>query len=313
MIPFKKEFEFVYGEPHAVSPLIRRVVARNPGRFTGPGTGTLVIGHGRVAVVDPGPDDAAHLEALVSALGEERVSHVLVTHQHNDHSPLGRRLADRYGALLCGGRGICTDEHGGAVRAEAADDGRFDPDIELTDGWRAEGPGWTLEAIHTPGHTPQHFCYALKEENALLCGDHLMAWSTSIVSPPDGRMGDYLNSLARIRSMRFETLLPTHGPVIDNPGPFVDAYIAHREAREQAILDQISTGVGSAREIVTALYADVDRALHPAAMHSVWAHLIHLVEQGKVAAIPAPAIDAHYVTALETEAPAARSRRAAPA
>lgn len=295
MIPFHKEFAFAYGEAHIVSPLIRRLVAPNAGRFTGPGTGTFIIGRGRVAVIDPGPDNADHFAALQSELHDETVTHVLVTHQHIDHSPLGRKLADRYGALLCGRRGLSTDEHGSAVREEAGDDDWFWPDIELEDGWCARGPGWTVRAVHTPGHTSKHYCFALDEENALFCGDHVMAWSTSIVSPPDGCMRDYLTSLERVRAMGFARLLPTHGAHIDNPAAFIEVYIAHRKAREAAILEQVSRGVASAREIVAVLYAEIDRALHPAAMHSVWAHLIHLVEQGKIAALPAPRIDARYV------------------
>ena len=206
----------------------------------------------------------------------------------------GRRLADAHGALLCGSVGVTTDEHGGAVREEAGDDDYFAPDVELHDNWRAQGENWTLRALHTPGHTATHYCFALEEENALFCGDHVMAWSTSIVSPPDGCMKDYLASLERVHAMSFARLLPTHGAHIDNPGAFIEAYVAHRKAREAAILAQVSRGVASVREIVAALYADVDRALHPAAMHSVWAHLIHLAEQGIVAADPAPTLDAHY-------------------
>lgn len=294
MIPFRQDFVFEYGKVHAVSPLVRRVVAHNAGRFTGPGTGTLIVGHGTVAIVDPGPDRDDHFEALRAALTGEHVSHVLVTHQHIDHSPLGRRLADAYGALLCGSVGAATDEHGGAVREEAGDDDWFAPDVELYDNWRAHGENWTLRAVHTPGHTATHYCFAVEEENTLLCGDHIMAWSTSIVSPPHGHMGDYLTSLAYTRDANFDRLVPTHGVHIDEPGPFIEAYIAHRVRRERDIAAAIANGMSRAREIVEALYGDVDRALHPAAMHSVWAHLIHLVEQGLIVANPAPTLDARY-------------------
>lgn len=294
MIPFCKDFVFEYAKAHAVSPLIRRVVARNGGRFTGPGTGTLIIGKGIVAVVDPGPDRDDHFEAVQAALAGEHVSHVLVTHQHIDHSPLGRRLADAYGALLCGSVGIATDEHGGVVREEAGDDDWFAPDVELYDNWRAQGETWTLRAVHTPGHTATHYCFAVEEENTLLCGDHIMAWSTSIVSPPHGHMGDYLASLARTRAASFDRLIPTHGADIPDPGPFIEAYIAHRRRRERDIAAAVASGMSRARDIVEALYGDVDRALHPAAMHSVWAHLIHLVEQGLIEADPAPTLEAHY-------------------
>lgn len=294
MIPFRKNFVFEYEKPQVVSPLIRRVIARNGGRFTGPGTGTLIIGHGIVAVVDPGPDRDDHFEALQAALAGERVSHVLVTHQHIDHSPLGRRLADAYGALLCGSAGVATDEHGGAVREEAGDDDRFCPDVELRDNWAAQGENWTLRAVHTPGHTATHYCFAVEEENTLLCGDHIMAWSTSIVSPPHGHMGDYLTSLARTRDANFNRLIPTHGADIVDPGSYIEAYIAHRLRRERDILYLVRAGVSQTKGIVQVLYADIDRALHPAAMHSVWAHLIHLTEQGSVVASPAPLLEAHY-------------------
>lgn len=297
MIPFQKEFAFTYGEAHTVSPLVRRVVARNPGRFTGPGTGTLIVGHSEVAVIDPGPNVDAHFDALQLALKDERISYVLVTHEHMDHSPLGRRLADAHGAILCGRRAPTTDEHGGSVREEAGDDLVFAPDVQLQDGMRIRGPGWTLRALYTPGHTSEHFCFELEEEKALLCGDHVMAWSTSIVSPPHGSMRDYLASLARVRDLGFVRLLPTHGAAIEDPAPFLDAYIAHRTMREAAIVAQIERGVARTRDIVTALYADIDSALHPAAMHSVWAHLIHLEQQGRIVADPSPQIDARYAMA----------------
>jgi len=301
MIPFQKAFEFAYGEGRSVSPLIRRVVARNAGRFTGPGTGTFIVGRGSVAVIDPGPPRDDHFEALLAALEGETVSHVLVTHQHIDHSSLGRRLADHFGATLCGRSGDTGDEHESGVREEAGDDAWFSPDLELNEGWRATGPGWSLRAVHTPGHTSGHFCFALEEENALFCGDHVMAWSTSVVSPPDGSMGDYLRSLARIRAEGYARLLPTHGAHIDAPDAFITAYIAHRQARERAILAEVTTSARSVREIVSSLYADVDRRLHPAAMHSAWAHLIHLVEQGRIVARPAPTIDARYVAVAVPE------------
>jgi glyoxylase-like metal-dependent hydrolase (beta-lactamase superfamily II) len=297
MIPFQKTFEFEYGKSHRVSPLIRRVVARNAGRFTGPGTGTFIVGLGRVAIIDPGPAREDHFQALVEAVAGEEVSHVLVTHQHIDHSALGRRLAEHFGAMLCGRNGVAGDEDDGGVREEAGDDTWFTPDLELAEDWRAHGPGWTLRALHTPGHTSGHFCFALEEENALFCGDHVMAWSTSVVSPPDGRMGDYLSHLRRIRDLNFRRLLPTHGPHIDAPHAFIEAYLAHREAREQAIIAQVRDRAASVRSIVAVLYAEVDRALHPAAMHSVLAHLIHLVERGEVVATPAPTIEAHYMLA----------------
>lgn len=287
MIPFIRNFDVEYGVARQISPRLRRIVARNPGPFTWTGTGSLIVGQGQVCVVDPGPDDQEHFAALLRALKGETVTHVLVTHHHIDHSPLGRRLADHFGAQLCGRAGTITAEDGGAIRLEAGDDLDFRPDVEIEDGWTASGPGWTLKALHTPGHTSNHVCYELAEERALLCGDHVMAWSTSIVSPPEGHMGQYVRSLERIRSLDFRVLYPTHGPQIDAPRDFIGAYIAHRKAREAEILSLLSHTPTTIPSLVANLYRDVERRLHPAATHMVLAHLIDLTERGIVRAAPA--------------------------
>ena len=281
-IPFKREFDFEYGRCDTLSPLIRRVVASNPGPFTFTGTGVYIVGHGTVAMIDPGPLDAAHEAALDQALEGERVSHVLVTHHHLDHSPLAARMASRHRCKTYGRRARPTPPAGSETRMEAGDDDSFAPDVELKDGDVLTGPGWTLEALHTPGHTSNHLCFALKEENTLFSGDHVMAWSTSVVSPPDGHMGDYISQLERIRARGFGRIWPTHGPAIDEPEAFLDAYIEHRRARERQILSQIEAGRTTIREMVSSMYADVDKRLHPAAAHSVLAHIIHLVEQGRI-------------------------------
>ncbi|WP_270374639.1 MULTISPECIES: MBL fold metallo-hydrolase [Marinicauda] len=281
-IPFKREFDFEYGRCDTLSPLIRRVVASNPGPFTFTGTGVYIVGHGTVAMIDPGPLDAAHEAALDQALEGERVSHVLVTHHHLDHSPLAARMASRHGCKTYGRRPRPTPPAGSETRMEAGDDDSFAPDVELKDGDVLTGPGWTLEALHTPGHTSNHLCFALKEENTLFSGDHVMAWSTSVVSPPDGHMGDYISQLERIRARGFGRIWPTHGPAIDEPEAFLDAYIEHRRARERQILSQIEAGRTTIREMVSSMYADVDKRLHPAAAHSVLAHIIHLFEQGRI-------------------------------
>lgn len=281
-IPFVKELEFEYGRCDTLSPLIRRVVAPNPGPFTYTGTGVYIIGHGQVAVIDPGPVDPAHIEAIDAALDGETVTHVFVTHHHLDHSPLAHPLAQKHGAKVYGFGPQIRPPAGGEVRLEAGDDVGFQPDIQVADGEVFQGQGWSIEALHTPGHTSNHVCYALKEENTLFCGDHVMAWSTSVISPPDGHMGSYLKQLARIRDRDFGILWPTHGPAIREPRPFIQAYIEHREAREAQILEQIAAGRENVRDMVEAMYADVDKRLHPAAAHSVLAHLIHLVETGRV-------------------------------
>lgn len=281
-IPFVRDFEFDYGQAAEVSPLVRRVVAPNPGAFTFTGTGVYIIGHGDVAVIDPGPDMAEHFEALKRALDGERVTHVLVTHSHMDHSPLAHPLAKWAGCkVYAGGPAIPTE---GDIRMEAGDDLSFKPDVEISDGQVFEGPGWTIEAIATPGHTSHHFAYALREEKACFTGDHIMGWSTTVISPPDGNMGDYMRSLERIRDGGFQTLWPTHGPpVTKDPSGFVQAYIDHRKKREAAILKRLEAGDTSIPQMVSTIYAEVDKKLHPAACHSVLGHMIHLVEQGKVA------------------------------
>lgn len=281
-IPFLRDLEFRYGEAAQASPLVRRVIAENPGPFTYLGTGVYIIGRGEVAVIDPGPHNDAHFDALKRALEGERVTHVLVTHSHMDHSPLAHPLAKWAGCKVhAGGAAIATESE---VRLEAGDDLRFAPDLLVRDGELFRGPGWTIEAIATPGHTSNHFCYALREENALFSGDHVMGWSTTVISPPDGHMGDYFASLRKVRARNFNTIWPTHGPPIREVAPFLDAYISHRLSREQAILDRLRAGDRMIPDMVKVIYRDVDKRLHPAACHSVLAHVIHLVETGRVQA-----------------------------
>ena len=294
MIPFIRDFAFEYGTPHRVSPLVHRVVARNPGRFTWTGTGTLIVGTDEVAVIDPGPDRDDHLAALDQAIDGRPVSCVLVTHNHLDHSALARRLADRHHAPLCGRRGLSVANDRGEAREEAGDDADFRPDLDLFDGWRAKGAGWTITALHTPGHTAEHFCFALEEERTLFCGDHVMGWSTSVVSPPDGHMGSYLASLARVRAMAFSRLVPTHGPAIDAPAAFIDAYVEHRLQRRDDIVAQLRSGTQSVRGLVDRLYTGLTPALRPAAALSVWAHLIQLVEEGVATASSPVDLTSHY-------------------
>lgn len=282
-IPFVRDFDFEYGRCDTLSPLIRRVVAPNPGPFTFTGTGVYIIGHGSVAVIDPGPVDPNHIAALDAALEGETVSHVFVTHHHLDHSPLAHPLAEKHGAKVYGFGPQQTAPAGGEVRLEAGDDVGFQPDIQIIDGQVFQGEGWSLQALHTPGHTSNHVCYALLEENTLFSGDHVMAWSTSVISPPDGHMGDYLYQLGRMRDRDFDRLWPTHGPAIEAPSTFIQAYIDHRLAREDQVLACLAEGHTTIREMVEVMYVDVDKRLHPAAAHSVLAHVIHLVELGKVA------------------------------
>lgn len=294
MIPFVRGLEFEYGRCDPVSPLIRRVIARNPGPFTYTGTGVYIVGRGEVAVIDPGPDLAEHFDALKAALAGERVTHVLVTHHHLDHSPLAHPLARAFGAKVYGLPAPADHGEAASPGLEEGADGRFRPDVALADGDLLSGPGWTLEAIMTPGHTSNHVCFALKEENALFSGDHIMGWSTTVITPPDGDMGDYFASLEKVRSRGFEILWPTHGAPVRAVSPFIDAYVAHRRAREAQILEALRAGFTTIKAMVPSLYATVDPRLHPAAAHSVFAHMIQLVREGRVVTPGEPGLDSEY-------------------
>jgi glyoxylase-like metal-dependent hydrolase (beta-lactamase superfamily II) len=294
MIPYVREIDIDYGRCDQVSPLIRRVTARNPGPFTFLGTGTYIVGQGEVAVIDPGPDIGEHLEAILAALPGETVSHILITHHHLDHSPLARPLSAATGAKVWG-RAVATPPVEDEVKLEAGYD-QFVPDVPVTGagGEVFSGPGWTLEAIHTPGHTSNHICYALAEENALFAGDHIMGWSTTVITPPDGDMGDYLRSLALIQGRGFDTIWPTHGPPITDPAPFIDAYIAHRHDRERQILERLAAGDITIKAMVPTIYAAVDPRLHVPAAHSVLAQMIELVKTGRVVTDGAPGLNSEY-------------------
>ncbi|HZV84589.1 MAG TPA: MBL fold metallo-hydrolase [Brevundimonas sp.] len=295
MIPFLPMPSFEYGRADPVSPLIERVVANNPGPFTYTGTGTYIIGQRRagagVAVIDPGPDDRAHLAALLRAVEGRRVTHVLVTHTHRDHAPLARPFAASVGAPILAARPPARETHASSDLDEDEDDA-FAPDVVLAGGEVLEGDGWTLEVMSTPGHASNHMAFVLREESALFSGDHVMGWSTTVVAPPDGDMAAYMASLEAVIARRIETVWPTHGGPITTPAPFLKAYREHRRAREAQIMAQVERGVGRIADIVPILYAAVDPRLWPAASLSVWAHLVALEKAGRVRAAPGPIIDA---------------------
>ena len=297
MIPFVSMPAFEYGRVDRVSPLIRRVVADNPGPFTYTGTGTYIVGRDApgagVAVIDPGPLDDAHLAALLAAVDGQTVSHVLVTHTHRDHAPLARPFAQAVGAPILAAAPPPRTIHASASLDEEEDEA-FAPDIVLNGGERLQGDGWTLEALATPGHASNHMAFVLEEENALFSGDHVMGWSTTIVAPPDGDMAAYMASLETVIARGFSTIWPTHGAPITEPGPFLAAYRAHRRAREAQVLDRLAGGDRRIADMVPVLYAAVDSRLWPAASLSVWAHLIALERAGRVRAAPEPAIDADW-------------------
>lgn len=290
-IPFRRETTADYGAVLQVSPLIRRVVARNPSAFTEMGTSTYIVGRGRVAVIDPGPALPDHNAALLTAVKGETVEAIVVTHTHRDHSPGAAALKAATGAPSYGyGRhaaGLGPD-------VEAGGDRDFAPDRLLRHGETVAGPGWTLEAVHTPGHTSNHLCYGLREERTLFTGDHVMGWSTSVITPPDGDMGDYMRSLDLLLTRDDLSYLPGHGQRIEAPSQFVRAFIAHRREREAQILARLEAGDSDIAVMVKSMYADVSPGLHAAAGRSVLAHLIELVQSGKVVSDRPPALDASY-------------------
>jgi glyoxylase-like metal-dependent hydrolase (beta-lactamase superfamily II) len=293
-VPFVTEMSFEYGRAEQVAPLIRRVIARNPSPFTFHGTGTYIVGKGRVAVIDPGPDLAEHVDALKKALTGETVTHIVITHTHRDHSPAACALQEATGAptLGFGPHGSGRPEAGGDVEEGADHD--FKPDVRVRDGETVAGAGWTLTAVHTPGHTSNHLCFALAEEAALFSGDHVMGWSTTVVSPPDGDMQAYMPSVERLAARGDSVLWPTHGPPIRDPERHLAALLAHRRDREVEIVRCLENGLTSIPEMVETMYADVGRHLHKAAGRSVHAHLIHLVETGRATCAGAPTADASY-------------------
>ncbi len=270
-----------YATPQQVSPLVRRVLAKNPSAFTYLGTGTYIVGTGTVAVIDPGPDDDAHLAAILAAAAGETISHLFVTHTHRDHSPLAVRLRAATGAKVVGCAELVLSDDG--PRSDAGFDPTYAPDHVMRDGESISGPDWTLTAVHTPGHTSNHLCFALEEERALFSGDHIMGWSTTVVSPPDGDMTAYMQSLEKLKARDDAVYYPTHGDPVTNPQKLVRGYIVHRRQREGQILKLLADGPKDIGGLVAAMYALVSRKLHPAAGRSVLAHLIDMQGKGQVA------------------------------
>jgi glyoxylase-like metal-dependent hydrolase (beta-lactamase superfamily II) len=293
-----RDIDIEYGVAATVSPLIRRIVARNPSAFTFKGTGTYVVGRGKVAVIDPGPALTEHVEALLRALDGETVSHILVTHTHIDHSPAAAALKHATGTATYGfgphGSGRAEDATGVGGHTEEGGDHAFTPDHTMREGDAVEGPGWRLEALHTPGHTSNHLCFALAEEQALFTGDHVMGWSTSVIAPPDGDMAAYMHSLAKLLPREDAVYWPTHGPPIRTPRRFVQDFIAHRHERADAILARLAAGDEQIAAIVDAVYTGLDPRLKGAAARSVLAHLVELVERGLVASDGPPSLGARY-------------------
>ncbi len=296
-IRFDRDYAFEYATVQDMAPGIRRVVARNPSPFTFHGTGTFIVGRGEVAVIDPGPDLEEHVEALLQGLAGERITHLVVTHTHRDHSPACRALQARTGAPTYGfgPHGSGRLEAGAVV--EEGGDLDFAPDVRVAGGDVIEGAGWSLECVHTPGHTSNHMCYQYREQRALFCGDHVMGWSTSVIAPPDGDLRAYLASLALLLEREDRRYWPTHGPAIADPRAFVRAYLDHRHERIAQVLAELGAGCSTIAEMLPAMYRGLDPRLLPAAARSVLATLVYLVEEGRVRAQGSPALDTRYALA----------------
>ncbi len=263
-----------------LTPLVRRVLAPNPSAFTFTGTQTYIVGHGDVAIIDPGPADAAHIEAIIAATAGERITTIICTHTHHDHSPAATPLKAATGAQIIGCAPLTLDDDG--PRADAAFDTSYVPDRVLCDGEQLTGAVWTLEAVATPGHTSNHLCFHLVEENALFTGDHVMGWSTTVVSPPDGDMADYMRSLDKLMVRTDAVYYPAHGEPVTKPQQFVRGLAGHRKQRERQILKMLENGEGVIADMVPKMYAGIDVRLYGAAGRSVLAHLIDLRDRNLV-------------------------------
>lgn len=267
-----------HGLVEQAGPGVRRVLARNPSPFTFTGTQTHIVGTGEVAVIDPGPDLPEHIDAILAATAGERIAVILVTHSHRDHSPGAPVLAAASGAPVVG----CAALHAAAAGPEEGFDTAYAPDRVLADREAVSGPGWTLRALATPGHTSNHLCFAFEEGLALFSGDHVMGWSTSVVFPPDGDMGDYMASLALLIGRGESVYYPGHGEPIGNPAGLVRGMLAHRRAREAQIVRLLEPAAAPVSGLVDRMYAGLDPRLSMAAAGSVLAHLLDLERRGRV-------------------------------
>lgn len=296
-IAFDKTFDLAPGQVEEVTPGVRRLLCDNPSPFTFKGTVSYIVGRGEVAIIDPGPDDPRHIAALLDAVRNESVTHVFVTHTHVDHSPGAARVKEATGAITLaeGPHRAARPLHiGEAKRLEASADSYFRPDHTLSDGEVVAGKGFAIEAVTTPGHTANHMAFALRGTDLLFSGDHVMAWNTSIIAPPDGAMSDYMDSLNKLLQRIERVFLPGHGGVVRDAPSFVRQYITHRHAREAAILAKLRDGEADIPELVRAIYVGLDARLVSAAALSVLAHLEDLVARGFVATDGPPAIASAY-------------------
>lgn len=296
-LEFDRSFAPSHGKAVAVAPNVRRLTANNPGPFTFHGTNSYIVGRDRLAVIDPGPDDDAHLAALMAAIDGRPVSHILVSHTHRDHSPLAGKLSRLTGAPTFAegphrpGR---PARRGETERLDASGDSEFQPDFRLADGQIIDGGDWRMRAILTPGHAANHSVFALEGTGILFSADHVMAWSTTVIAPPDGSMRDYMASLDKLLARDDRTLLPGHGGPVAQPAAFMRGLKAHRKMREAAIVERLKAGDRTIPRMVAQIYRDTDARLHGAAGLSVLAHLEDLVARGVVTADSEPSLDAVY-------------------
>ncbi|MDE0615833.1 MAG: MBL fold metallo-hydrolase [bacterium] len=293
-IPFATESEVEYGAVVEMAPGLRRVVANNPSKFTYRGTGTYIVGQGRVAIVDPGPDDADHIKAVLTAVDGEQVEALLITHTHRDHSPASRAVGEATGAPVYGfGPHPAGDDDDG--KSEERGDLQFAPDNTVVHGDIVEGPGWSFECLYTPGHISNHIAYRWREAAGVFTGDHIMGWSTTIIPPPDGNMTDYLASLRLLADCPDDRVYwPTHGPPVTEPHALAEALYAHRLDRERQIMECLAAGPQTIAEMVKVMYADVASELHEPAARSVLAHLIAMVADGRVGTDAQPTAEAVF-------------------
>ncbi len=282
--PFDLDHAPPVGEPETLAPGLRVVTAPNAGPMTFTGTRSYILGESEVAVIDPGPNDRAHLDAIVAALAGARVAAVLVTHGHLDHSEGARAFAERVDAPVLGqgGAAMARRPAGGGLGGGEGIDARFRPDRRLGEGEMVAGPGWTLTALTTPGHTADHLSFAWAEGNALFSGDHVMGWATTLISPPDGHLGAFRASLTRLQGRPEAVYYPGHGAAVRDPQAIVAHVLAHRAAREAEILAVLARGPATIADLVAAIYKEVDPRLRPAAARNVLAHLLDLAERGGV-------------------------------
>jgi glyoxylase-like metal-dependent hydrolase (beta-lactamase superfamily II) len=296
-VPFNRDFPLKPGVVDQVRPGVRRILCDNPSPFTFTGTNSYIVGTGKVAIIDPGPSNEAHAQALLDAVKGETVTHIIVTHTHSDHSPNTARLKAATGATVYAegvhraSRPRYESEKGSS---ESGADRDFRPDVTVRDGDVIEGDGWALQAVATPGHTANHMAFAWPERKFLFVGDHVMGWSTSIVAPPDGSMIDYMASLEKLAARNEDLYFSGHGPEIPDAQRFVRFLIRHRQAREASILHRLAKGAADIPTLVRAIYIGIDPRLTGAAGYSVLAHLEDLVARGIVATDGDPVISGSY-------------------